>query len=115
MPFRLGPEPIVLGTVKLAAIAPGDRIVVRLEIGWANADLDAWDSGEMEMMLREDGPDGKVVYWNMESCFAKGRSSEQLTFTGTGPEQTYCLVVRSHESRALIIGPYSLQGSVYAP
>ncbi|SFT29326.1 hypothetical protein [Paenibacillus sp. BC26] len=114
-PLLVGPEQLVLTSLQLGSISPGDRLVLRFEVGWENPDIANWDSGEMEILLREDGPDGLVVYWNLESCFMKGRTKEQLTFVGTDPQRRYYLTVRSNDTRARITGPYSLQGSVYAP
>ncbi|SEP13501.1 hypothetical protein [Paenibacillus sp. OV219] len=113
-PFLVGPDEIVLASAGLANIAPGDRIVLSFEIVWES--LPEWDSGELEIMIREGSETGTVLYWNMESCFLRARSTERHTMVGGAvTAQRYYLIVRSAEKRARIIGPYSLQGAVYAP
>ncbi|REE66700.1 hypothetical protein A8990_14836 [Paenibacillus taihuensis] len=113
-PFLVGPDEFVLASVGLANMAPGDRIVLSFEIGWER--LFEWDSVDLEIMLRESSETGTVLYWNMESCFLRARSTERHTIVGgAAPAQRYFLTVRSAEKRARITGPYSLQGAVYAP
>ncbi|AZN39629.1 hypothetical protein [Paenibacillus albus] len=114
VPFLVGPDEMVLASVALANIAQGDRIVLSLEIAWER--LHDWDSGELEIMIREGTETGTVIYWNMESCFLRARSMERYTMAGgAAAAQRYYLIVRSAEKRARITGPYSLQGAVYAP
>ncbi len=112
-PFAVGEEEIVLTSLVMRQIAAGDRIMLRLEVGWEKPYY--WDTGELEIIVRQDRADGPVVYWTLETCFEQARTIDTVTVTGTRPEQLFYLSVRSAEGRARIGGHYSLQGTVYAP
>ncbi|WP_314003337.1 hypothetical protein [uncultured Paenibacillus sp.] len=111
-PFPVGKEELVLTSVYMDGLAPNDRIVLKPEIGWAKPVH--WDTGELEVMLRENSPDGQVVYWTLETCFEKALTSESCTVRGGKSVKVFYLTVRSSEERAMITGPYSLQGTVFA-
>ncbi|MEF2967953.1 hypothetical protein V3851_19155 [Paenibacillus sp. M1] len=110
-PFLVRADEIVLTSVTMMHINPGDRLVLRMDVGWEKPIH--WDTGEMEFRIRKDTPDGPVIYWNLETCFERAYSMETVTDVGVAPIQHYYLTVRSSESRGIITGPYSLQGSVF--
>ncbi|EXX86303.1 hypothetical protein BG53_06390 [Paenibacillus darwinianus] len=109
-PFPAGAAEIVLTSVYMDGLTPEDRIVLKPEIGWVKPAY--WDTGELEVILREHSPEGPVVYWTLETCFEKALTSESCTVLCSRSEHVYYLSVRSSEARAVITGPYSLQGSV---
>ncbi|MFB9329635.1 hypothetical protein ACFFSY_27170 [Paenibacillus aurantiacus] len=111
LPFLVGDEEITLTSVLLPDTSPGDRIVLKMEIAWDKPPH--WDTGELEVILRRDAPSGPLIYWTLESCFLKARYVESETVQAQGGTQLFYLSVRSKEQRARIIGPYSLQGTVY--
>ncbi|SFB44547.1 hypothetical protein SAMN05216312_108170 [Cohnella sp. OV330] len=103
-------DEIVLTAVQVQQVEPTDEIRIGIEIGWDNSGV--WDMGELEIMLRKGGPDGEVVEWSLESCFASALT--KLTYKAVGGErsQTFYLTVRSPHGRAVIRGPYWLKASV---
>ncbi|MBB3110234.1 hypothetical protein FHS18_002301 [Paenibacillus phyllosphaerae] len=109
-PFQVGPQEIVLTGIHVPDSAPGDRIQLKLEIGWSKPAY--LDLAELEVLLREDTVDGPVLYWTQESCMIKARFIETVTLTAAGGSKIFYLTVRSMEERALISGTYSLQVTV---
>ncbi|RCX19786.1 hypothetical protein DFP94_104241 [Fontibacillus phaseoli] len=110
-PFLVGKEEVILTSVSLMSISPGDRLELRLDVGWEKPIQ--WESGEIELRIRKDAADGPVIYWKLETCIEKGYTMEKTADTGVYPVQHYYLTACSCDSRAIISGPYSLQGSVY--
>lgn len=60
-PFLAGPDEFVLASIGLAQHTPGERIVLSFEIGWER--LFEWDSGDLEILIREGSETGNVLYW----------------------------------------------------
>ncbi|WP_410771907.1 hypothetical protein [Fontibacillus sp. BL9] len=110
-PFLVGKDEVVLTSVSLMHISPGDRLVLRMDVGWEKSVQ--WDTGEIEFRIRKDAADGPVIYWTRETCSEKGYTMEKTTDSGVNPVQHYYLTACSSDSRAIISGPYSLQGSVF--
>ncbi|WP_334075751.1 MULTISPECIES: hypothetical protein [Paenibacillus] len=110
-PFLVGKEEIVLTSVTLMSISPGDRVTLRLDVGWKKPVQ--WDKGEIELRIRKDTHDGSVIYRTLETCLEKAYTMEIVTETGSVPVQHFYLTACSPDSRAIITGPYSLQGSVF--
>ncbi|MEK0316737.1 hypothetical protein [Cohnella sp. 56] len=111
VPFLVGGE-LVLTSVSLHGIAPGDEVIVGIEIGWANPM--SLDMGELEIRLKRDAPDGETVEWSLESCFLSAVTRLEYRTTGGNPDQLYYLIVSSREQLARITGPYVLDGRVEA-
>ena len=109
-PFEINETEIVLTSVVLMHIESMDQVKLQLEIGWDKPVL--WDMGELEIMLRKDAPNGNIVEWSLESCFSSAVTKLEHTRTGGAPVQIYYLTVKSPDSRARIVGPYSLKGIV---
>lgn len=113
-PFLVGPKEIVLTSVSLRHIAPGDRVTLRVEIEWRKPIH--WDTGDMEVYIREGSPTGEPVYYSIESCFVRARLRDRIVLTGRAPgAQIFYLTVRSAELRAYVSGRYALSGAVEAP
>lgn len=112
-PFVVGEQEIVLTGVTLQQVSPGDRIVFSIDVNWVKPIH--WDMGEMEISLRLGQPDGQVIYWTLETCFAKSRTRESFTWTAEKEETEFYLTVRSVDSRAILSGDYWLEGTVYTP
>lgn len=103
-------DEIVLTSVQVRETGSSEEVTVSIEIGWDNSG--AWDMGELEIMLRRDRPDGEIVYWSPESCFASVLTRLQYKSVGGASARLYYLTVRSPQARAVISGPYWLQGTV---
>lgn len=110
-PFMVGKEEVILTSVTMMSISPGDLLVLRLDVGWKKP-VHA-DTGEIELRIRKDSPDGPVIYRTLETCAEKAYTMEKVTDTGNVPVQHYYLTACSPDRRAVITGPYSLQGSVF--
>lgn len=104
-------DEIVLTSVLLQTIAPEDEIELEIEIGWDNSY--SCDMGELDIMLRRDGPNGEIVYRAIESCYAGALTLLRFRTRGGAPLQIYYLTVRSDQGRALLRGPYRLKGTVF--
>lgn len=110
-PFEIREE-IVLTSVSLHRIDPGDEVVLHIEIGWSNPGT--FDMGELEVMLKKDDPHGETIEWSLESCFLSAVTQLECRMTGGLPDQVYYLCVRSAEGLAVMNGPYRLEGRVEA-
>ncbi|SFB44465.1 hypothetical protein SAMN05216312_108158 [Cohnella sp. OV330] len=108
-PFPIRDE-IVLTSVSLHGIDPGDEVVLRIEIGWSNPGT--FDMGELEVILKKDDPNGATVEWSLESCFLSAVTRLEYRTTGGMPDQVYYLCVRSTEGLAVMNGPYRFEGRV---
>lgn len=109
--FVVGAEEIVLTSVTLEGIEAGDRVVLSIDVSWLKP---MCDLGELEFFLRKDAADGPVIYWTLETCYAKARTKESFTLTAEGGMRHFYLSVKSCEQKARLVS-YALEGSVYAP
>jgi hypothetical protein len=111
-PIPVTEKELVLTSVSLNNVSPGDRILLKLEVGW-DKPLN-WDMGELEIMIRKGRADGPIVFLASEACFYFAHTKLEHTERGGGTgHEMYYLTVRSVESRCRITGPYSLEGIVY--
>lgn len=110
-PFPVGAEEIVLTSVTLSGLVPADRVVLLLEIGWDKPLI--WDMGELDIKIRKYSPAGPIVYQMTEACFFKAHTQTKYENGGEAGQISYFLTVSSPESKARIVGPYSLDGAVY--
>ncbi|MDR9856671.1 hypothetical protein RJP21_24010 [Paenibacillus sp. VCA1] len=109
-PFTVGPDEIVLTGITLEGIADGDRVVLDIDVTWLKP---MCDLGELELILRRDAPTGTVIYWTMETCFARARVREECIVRGEGGMRHFFLTTRSSEHKAMLAA-YYLEGTVYA-
>ncbi|MET3548795.1 hypothetical protein ABID47_005427 [Paenibacillus favisporus] len=109
-PFTVGKQEIVLTSVSLQQVSPGDLIELEIDVTWVKSIY--WDMGEMEFILRKDTPDGPVIYWTLETCFEKGRTRESCSFYADPGMSVFYLSVRSADERGVISGDYWLKGTV---
>ncbi|WP_339323816.1 hypothetical protein [Paenibacillus sp. FSL W8-0194] len=111
MPFTVGPDEIVLTGVTLEGIAEGDRVILDIDVSWLKP---MCDLGELELMIRRDAPDGPIIYWTMETCYAQARTREECVLAGDGTMRHFFLTARSVEHKAQLAA-YYLEGTVDAP
>lgn len=109
--FMIGADEIVLTSVTLEGIEDGDQVVLAIDATWLKP---LCDLGELEFFVKKDAPDGPVVYWTLETCFAKARTRESVTLAGNAGMRHFYLTVKSKEEKARIVS-YALEGSVFAP
>lgn len=109
-PFEIGDEEVVLTGLWLDRLDPSYRIAFDIEIGWDKpiyADL-----GELEIMIRRGDSTGEIVDWTQETCFNSALTIIDASTEEGSPHQNYVLTVKSPGTRARIIGPYLLKGTV---
>lgn len=111
-PFIIYDKEIVLTSVSLQHVSPGDKVVLKLEIGWDKPVH--WDMGEIIILIRSETPDGPIVLQAEEACFFFAHTKLEHTLVGGPERQAYYLSVYSPDARARITGPYSLEGAVYS-
>lgn len=111
-PFPVQEKEIVLTGLLLQKTESGDRISLKIDIGWGKPMH--LDLAEMEVLVHRGTEDGPVVYWTQESCMIKARFKETISLRAQSDYELFYLTVRSLEQRAIIHGPYSLQGTVHA-
>lgn len=110
-PFLVMDKEIVLTSVTLRPVSPKDRIVLKLEVAW-DKPLN-WDMGELEIMIRKGAVNGPIVFVTTEGCFYFAHTKLEHVEYGGPEHQIYYLTIRSAEGRARLVGPYSLEGTVY--
>jgi hypothetical protein len=110
-PFIVAAEEITLTSVTLEGIVEGDLVSLNIDISWLKP---MCDLGELEIFLRKDTPNGPVLYWTLETCFAKANTRERYSLTGEDGMRNFYLTVRSSEEKAILTG-YALEGSVSSP
>ncbi|CAM4251551.1 hypothetical protein [Paenibacillus tarimensis] len=108
--FDIGRSEVVLTSVSLFPVNPGEQIMLRMEIGWERPVQ--WDTGELEVAVRHGSKVGPVVYWTTENCFQEAKTSDSFTVKASGFAEHFYLTVRSAEGRARIKGPFQLEGKV---
>ncbi|WP_146241117.1 hypothetical protein [Paenibacillus sambharensis] len=108
--FDIGEAEVVLTSVSLFPVDSGERILLRLEIGWEKPV--EWDTGELEVAVRHGSKDGPVVYWTTENCFQEAKTTETFAVEASGSAEHFYLTVQSAEGRARIKGPFLLEGRV---
>ncbi|RED76853.1 hypothetical protein [Cohnella phaseoli] len=109
-PFEVGDEEVVLTGLWLDNLEPSHRIVLEIEIGWDKPITS--DLGELEIMIRKGDPNGEIVEWTQENCFNSTLTKIEVSTGEESSFQNYVLTVKSLGTRARIIGPYLLKGSV---
>ncbi|MWV46835.1 hypothetical protein GRF59_24810 [Paenibacillus sp. HJL G12] len=109
--FVVGADEIVLTSVTLEGVAEGDRIVLAIDVSWLKP---LCDLGELEFFLRKGAADGPVIYWTLETCYAKARTKENYTLIADSGMRHFFLTVKSTEQKARLVA-YALEGSVYSP
>jgi hypothetical protein len=109
-PFIVGDEEIVLTGIWLEKLEPAHRIVLEIEIGW-DKPIDV-DLGELEITIRKRDLNGEIVEWTQENCYISALTKVDVSTAEDSPYQNYVLTVKSLETRARIIGPYLLKGTV---
>jgi hypothetical protein len=109
-PFEIGDEEVVLTGLWLDHLDQFCRIVFEIQIGWdrpVHADL-----GELEIMIRRGDATGEIVEWTQETCFNGTLTNIDVSTVEASLNQNYVMTVKSPGTRARIIGPYLLKGTV---
>ena len=112
-PFLISKSEIVLTSVTLRDVMPEDRVELKLTVGWDKPVH--WDMGDLEIMIRKGAADGPIIFQAAEACFYRAHTKLEYTESGVSGLQIYYLTVSSAEERARVVGPYSLEGTVYEP
>ena len=94
----------------LDKLDPSCRIVLEIEIGWDKPITS--DLGELEIMIRKKDLNGEIVEWTQENCFNSALTKIDVSTGEESSFQNYVLTVKSLGTRARIIGPYLLKGTV---
>ncbi|WP_239619310.1 hypothetical protein [Cohnella mopanensis] len=109
-PFEIGDEEVVLTGLWLDKLDPSYRIVLEIEIGWDKPITS--DLGELEIMIRKKDLNGEIVEWTQENCFNSALTKIDVSTREESSFQNFVLTVKSLGTRARIIGPYLLKGTV---